>query len=375
MTTYSPPPLSTQLKCSSACKEVDTHLVKLQKQVTKLTRPVDALVHQGLTITSEKDELMEAVLSYAQGMRLQLSDLADTINRLRTDLVDKDKRVYNVDTEDFLITPQQLVGRVKAGKALANAFKENGFDKTEGNLVINDASRNSRHTTITRTHTISDLRNNRTITITVITMMTMPCLGPSHLNTGTREKSVPTGSHADEANIDDERTGSRRPAPEVRRRMPEYFRPPGYCGHSAGRIQDSIHASASNLTSSTTRPSDGIGRHGGTRQRSVRFNLQRIDRASNNTRVHQLPILHSKENRRFATRILDLCPLNRNVKMKSFKIETLEIIFRSIKKYLTSLDSRMLFMTSSSIPNLENIFNFGGEVGSTNSRLCPLDCP
>ncbi|KAF9089583.1 hypothetical protein BGX27_002439, partial [Mortierella sp. AM989] len=244
---YSLPPLSTQLKCSSAWKKVDTYLVKLQKQVAKLTRPVDALIHQGLTIKSEEDELMEAVLSYAQGMRLQLSDLAGTINKLRTDFVDKDKRIYNVVIEDSLITPQQLVERAEAGKALANAFKENDLDKIKG------------------IHAFNNLRNNSTITVTAIAAMTMPGLGLDHLIIGTKEKSVPAGSHTGEASTDDERTGSRGPAPEVRGRMAEYFRPPGYYGHSAGRIQDSINASDSNLAPSTTRPSHGTGRHGGTR--------------------------------------------------------------------------------------------------------------
>jgi hypothetical protein len=127
---YSAPPLSSQLRCSRNCREIDGHLVKLQQRAAHLTRPIDALVHQGLTIRDPDDELMEAVLSFAQLMRTHLSDMAGTINALRIQLVNKDKQVPHVDNTESLITPQQFQEQAKTARTLDKAL--NGDDKPKG---------------------------------------------------------------------------------------------------------------------------------------------------------------------------------------------------------------------------------------------------
>ncbi|KAI8346137.1 hypothetical protein B0O80DRAFT_469705, partial [Mortierella sp. GBAus27b] len=127
---YSAPPLSSQLRCSKSCREIDAQLVKLQQRAAHLTRPIDALVHQGLAIRDPDDELMEAVLAFSRLMRLQLSDMAGSINELRLQLANKGKQVPYIDNTESLISPHQFQEQAKAARALDKAL--NGEDKTRG---------------------------------------------------------------------------------------------------------------------------------------------------------------------------------------------------------------------------------------------------
>ncbi|KAF9084190.1 hypothetical protein BGX27_003889 [Mortierella sp. AM989] len=129
---YVPPSLTSSLNCSKQCRETDAILVKHQQRLAHLTRPIDSLVHHGLQIRDPDDELMEAVLAFAQFMREELSYFAGAIHKTRLELVKKDHQIPTMDTGDMLVDPQTLVEQKRAANALAKGLAKDTPTKGKG---------------------------------------------------------------------------------------------------------------------------------------------------------------------------------------------------------------------------------------------------
>ncbi|KAI8595723.1 hypothetical protein EDD21DRAFT_29151 [Dissophora ornata] len=101
--------------------------------------------------------------------------------------------------------------------------------------------------------------------------------------------------HAAEDRTSHRAIESRRQDQTVRPRMGDYFNIARDYRHSSTRLQDPVHTPATACSSPTARPCAGKGRFGRPRQRSVRFNLEGIDRIGDKPRIHEPSILHPKE--------------------------------------------------------------------------------
>ncbi|KAF8948977.1 hypothetical protein BGZ52_006368 [Haplosporangium bisporale] len=130
---FDPPTVPQSVTLSKGYKEVDASLVKIQRRVAHLTRPLDSLVHEGLRRFNPDDELMHSVLEYAQFVRQEYSYLAGAITELRTELLEKDRSVPKKEKSTALVQPADLAKRIKDHNSISTTLAKANNNNNHGN--------------------------------------------------------------------------------------------------------------------------------------------------------------------------------------------------------------------------------------------------
>jgi len=130
---FDPPTIPQTLTLSKGYKDVDASLVKLQRRVAHLTRPLDSLVHEGLRRFNPDDDLMASVLEYADFVRQEYSYLASAIMELRTELIEKDRNVPKKEKSTVLVQPADLAKRIKDHNAITTTLGKANNNNNQGN--------------------------------------------------------------------------------------------------------------------------------------------------------------------------------------------------------------------------------------------------
>ncbi|KAG0329383.1 hypothetical protein BG000_000090 [Podila horticola] len=142
---FDPPSVPQSVTLSKGYKEVDASLVRIQRRVAHLTRPLDSLVHESLRRFNPEDELMHSVLEYAQFVRQEYSYLAGAITELRTELLEKDRNVPKKEKSNALVQPADLAKRIKDHNSISTTLAKannNHGNNNNGNHNNNNRFRN-----------------------------------------------------------------------------------------------------------------------------------------------------------------------------------------------------------------------------------------
>ncbi|KAF9932089.1 hypothetical protein BGZ67_004900 [Mortierella alpina] len=88
---YDPPALPSAVQCSSTFKTHDGQLERIQGDIAHLTRPIDHLLHQVLSVRDLPEESKELLVNFANHMRELLGLLASKITMIRVNNLRKDR--------------------------------------------------------------------------------------------------------------------------------------------------------------------------------------------------------------------------------------------------------------------------------------------